>query len=145
MIRPATSSDLPAMLPVARKFFAETNLRISLKDEVWVKNWTGYLNSGIGVVFISEQDGRITGGIGGLRYLNPNDDEPMLSEMFWYVDPAARGHDGLRLKATFQKWAKENGIHWLTMVHLDELNSRLGRVYERDGFWKLESHYIKEL
>jgi GNAT superfamily N-acetyltransferase len=144
MIRVATASDLPAMLGTARKFFVEGKLPMSLVDDVWVANWTAFINMGIGVVLMSEDAGVFHGAIGGLLVNDVNDGSKYLSEMFWYVDPEHRG-TGMRLLHQFERAAKDHGATRITMVHLHAINERLGDIYTRLGYHKLETTYTKDL
>lgn len=133
------------MVPIAEKFFQEAKLPMALVPEIWQANWSQFLDLGLAVIYVStDRDGRLTGGIGGLAIQDPNDGQPVLSEMFWYVDPASRG-DGLRLLRAFEGWAVDHRAKRVTMVHLEAINQRLGPLYERRGYKKLETHYYKEL
>ena len=144
-IRRATVADLPAVVALCRNFPLEGKLPMPLVPEVWLANWQMFLDKGIGVVIVSETEGTITGAIGGFIHPDINSGEKTLSEAFWYVDPASRGH-GLRLLAAFEESAQKLACKRILMIHLLTINAGpLERIYSRRGYTAIETHYVKEL
>lgn len=94
-----------------------------------------------GVVFVSEKDANITGMIGLIATIHPTTSDAVVSEMFWYVSPNARG-SGPRLLKKSEEWAKIMGAKKLIVV---APNEKVERFYVRKGFHKLETQYIKDI
>jgi GNAT superfamily N-acetyltransferase len=73
--------------------------------------WQTLSTDGNHALFVAEQDGAITGFIGGqltTEYFVP--DKPMLTEWAWYVKPASRGTRlGWQLWQELMAWARARG------------------------------------
>jgi GNAT superfamily N-acetyltransferase len=145
MIRQATKNDLPALAQMGLKFVEEGSLPFKIIPKIWVKNWSKFMDMGIGHVLLSTQAGQPTGTIGAFFVPDPNNDEPIMAEAFWYVLPEHRGA-GVKLLISLEGLAKRLGAKRLSMVHLHSINSdKLGKLYEARGYKPTESHYIKEI
>jgi GNAT superfamily N-acetyltransferase len=72
-------------------------------------------------------------------------DTKVAQEMFWWVDPEARGLGaGRKLLETIEAWAKEQGAHKLTMVALDDVDGeRVAAMYKTAGYRPLERNFVK--
>jgi GNAT superfamily N-acetyltransferase len=144
-IRTARIEDLPRCETFAREFYAASQFLNKLDMSRFVSNWTQWLESGIGVMFLAEENGEIIGGLGGVKHPEPYSGELIASEFFWFVRQAHRGA-GLRLYKAFESWAREQGCSYIRMVHLlDSMPEKLNRVYERLGFQPVEVHFQKEI
>lgn len=62
------------------------------------------------------------------------------AEVFWWSNPEARGQ-GLKLFYTAQAWAKAEGA---TFMQLVSPTHEADQLYERLGYRKLETVYVKE-
>lgn len=74
-------------------------------------------------------------------------DQRIAQEMFWWVDPEARGLGaGRKLLETIEAWAKEQGAQKLTMVALDDVDGeRVAGMYKAAGYRPLERNFVKVL
>lgn len=74
-------------------------------------------------------------------------DTKVAQEMFWWVDPDARGLGaGRKLLEAIEAWAKEQGAHTLTMVALDDVDGeRVAGMYKAAGYRPLERNFAKVL
>ena len=97
-----------------------------------------------GAVFIAERDNVALGMIGVIATMHPHSGDPVMSELFWYVRPGARGTAGLgvRLLRTAEAWAKSHGIGKSIVV---APNEEVERLYQRMGYERLEVQYIRTL
>jgi GNAT superfamily N-acetyltransferase len=68
-------------------------------------------------------------------------------ELFWWVQPEARGTGlGRELLNEFENWAKQIGARWTSVCNITHLRGNaVGKLFERSGYTKRESAYIKEL
>lgn len=94
-----------------------------------------------GTVFVSERDGALTGMIGICVYPHPISGLLTATEMFWWVEPAHRGH-GLRLLTIATTWAKAAGAVEIQMI---APTPAVGRLYTRLGYTQFETAYARTL
>lgn len=138
-IRPLTVDDLPRCYEYGRLFHAERHVTGTFSEEVFLKNWTLFLQSPIAVLFGLWRDDELVGGIGGICVADLTSGDMAANELFWYVHPSARGGSWpLRLVARFREWGKELGAVRLRMVHMlvegdDPMAGKLPKFYERLG------------
>ena len=146
MIERLPIEDIDLLLPVCKEFVASTKFLKNFDMSTFCKNWELYIGSGMGIIFVSkDEQGKITGMIGGCKYPDPNNGELTATEFFWFVSPEHRGH-GIKLFKAFEAWAKAQGCKKVIMVHLSDLMpEKVKHVYERFGYQVLETHYVKEV
>ena|SRR5687767_8247166 len=94
-----------------------------------------------GMVLVDERGGRAVGMIGVIATIHPHSGDSVISELFWYVAPERRGL-GIKLLLKAEQWGRENSIELsITVAPNDEVCA----LYERLGYEKLETQYIKRL
>lgn len=81
-----------------------------------------------------------------LAYVAPS---PMADISFardfgWWIDPGARGRAASQMLDAFELWADSRNATFAGMAAM-EANPRAGRIYERRGYVKTETHYLKRL
>ena len=62
----------------------------------------------------------------------------------WWIDPDARGLASAEMLDAFECWADSRNATFAGMAAM-EANPRAGRIYERRGYVKTETHYYKRL
>ena len=146
MIRPLTVAELPLCLEGGKSFFDEGKMPGGFKPEVFLTNWRRLLVTSQGVVLgMFRADGAIMGALGGLLAPDLNNGDLLAVECFFYMIPSERG-SGVRLLYAYEDWARSQGCIRAAMVHLQHLQpERLGQLYERLGYRKIEVCYVKEL
>lgn len=147
MIRKAEVNDLPKIDGCAQEFYSASRLlsRLPFVLERFVSSWTSFIESGVGAVFIAEEDGEVTGAIAGVIYPDLYSGVLVATEFFWIVREEKRG-PGVRLYEAFERWAREQGCAQVRMVHLlDSMPDKLERFYKHFGYEPTETHYVKEL
>lgn len=143
MIRELTAEELPLVAAMGVHFYQEANLPGTIKPEVFVRTWSTFLDLKIAILLGAFQDG-LVGTLGAVMCPDPCDGDLVAQEMFWYVLPEHRGF-GMRLLKGYERMARERGAKRISMVHLHAINENLGAIYERGGYRKLETQYMKEL
>lgn len=85
----------------------------------------------------------LTGALLYSLYFNPAYD--VAQELFWWLDPSARGSGaGEKLFQTLQNWAKDNGASAVFMIALaDDRVDKTERFYKRAGYVPTERIYVK--
>lgn len=134
--------DLEDCAVLGRVFFDSTQIPGEFNPEAFIRAWRRFFTIGAARVFGARRDGRLVGAVGGLVATNPNTGEPWAQELFWFVDPGSRGM-GVRLLRVFLDALQDEGIAWVTMVALEgPMREKVGRLYERLGMTRLETHYV---
>ncbi len=129
----------------AREFYASSKFLHGFELERFVNLWTGFLESGTGVIFVAIHGEEIVGAIGGIAHQDLYNGRMLASEMFWRVNDGERG-EGVRLYRAFERWAEEHGCQRIIMAYLhDVMPEKVARFYERLGFVAVETHYSKTL
>jgi len=140
--------ELPDIARLGHEFYGEAGFPCGeFIPDVFVKSWTGFLEAGLGVIFAWRIDGEIVGGIGGLRFPDPNNGDLTATELFWFITKEHRGGPAAtKLLRQFEAWAVESGCKRASMVNLENEGSKgLPQFYARMGYRPLETQYIKEL
>lgn len=148
MIREARESDIPAMVEMGRKFFDLTG---------WsdIADWSEYsfaatlrrlMSSDDGVLLVIDRNGPV-GMAGALLYpFYFSAAHRTGQELFWWVDPEARGREATELLDRLEQQAREQGAMSFTMIAVDVLRSAaLARYYTRRGYRAAENTFIKGL
>jgi hypothetical protein len=144
MIRQATVNDLSQLSVLASEFHNEATLPAKLDVGVWKRSWGNLMDIGAAVVLVKQEGYEFTGAIGCIIYPDMNSGEWTADEAFWFQSKGSRG-GGLKLLKAMESTLKELSIKRLFMIHLECLNGRLGRIYERMGYTKVETRYVKDL
>jgi len=111
----------------------------------WVDRWKNLINMDAGVIFGLKEKARIIGGIGLVVFPALEDGASTCTEAFWYVDEKNRG-GGIKLFKKAEAYAKARGCARMNMIHLSHsMPEKLKGLYERLGFFKVETTYMKEL
>jgi GNAT superfamily N-acetyltransferase len=142
MIRAAHLADIPRLVELGVRFMRESRygLHLTVNAEATAELAASLINAEHGLVLVDEQDGEIVGMIGVVATLHPHSGDPVMSELFWYVLPRARG-SGVRLLLEAEAWARANGIGKSIVVSPNEI---LSALYERLGYEPLERQFIKK-
>lgn len=143
MIRPAVPSDVPRIVEMGSHFRDESEYAELLTDNPAQREAMAVrlIEGADSIVLVSEDGGRLTGMIGLLLYAHHLSAELICGEVFWWVEPEARGA-GIKLLRAAEKWAAVNEAKKLQMI---APNSRVGRLYERFGYQLIELNYQKQV
>lgn len=148
-VRRATSEDLPRLLDMGGRFARETVYRERFTaDPARIKALAeqlvaGDAGQGSAVWVAQDPAGVIVGMIGMFVYEHPLSGERIASEVFWWVEPEhRRGGHALRLLESAERWAR-----WANAasVYMVAPTSDVARIYERRGYFQLETTYARAL
>jgi GNAT superfamily N-acetyltransferase len=144
-IRLLSVAEVPLLVPLIRKFFAEGNIAGKLNEAHGIANLRSHVSNGTGFILVAGIP--IRAGISGITYLDMGTAELCCMEFFWYVDPAERGSSvGLRLLNAWEQEATKRGAKRLLMSHIEtEKTAQFLKLYERRGYVKREQIYMKEV
>ena len=144
-VRPALLSDIPWIVAQLREFdeFFGTNRRLFTTDEIVSFKFADFLKRN--VVFVSEEDGKLTGFIAGFmgpHFMNPS--ITTLTQVFWWVAPAKRKtRAGLALLKQFVAHGRAHA-DWITM-NIQTRTPVKAQTLERYGFRAQELTYLMEV
>lgn len=134
--------ELPRVFELLWNFKMEARLPGSLGLDIATESWARIIGSGAGTI-IALRAGGVIGALGAMIFPDLYDGRLVAQEMFWYVDRDSRGRGHLLLRA-FEEWARVRGAERMLIAHMHALMpERLGTLYQRMGFQKLETNYVK--
>lgn len=95
--------------------------------------------------FLLTNDGKCLGLLYGMRIKSPLNGGIIFQEIMWYVDQRYRGV-GLKLLYEVENLLKSQGVSIIIMAVLENSKTeKLKEFYERVGYKKVETHYMREL
>jgi hypothetical protein len=144
-IRLAEPEDLARIVEMAVLFIAESpygRIAPAVPDRI-IELAKKLASSPDGVIFVVEVDGNAVGMLGGHIFDHPMLDAIVASEVAWWVDMAHRGRVGVKLLAAFEQWARDHGATHVEMVSPD--SDSVGRFYERVGYSRIETAYLRRV
>ena len=143
MIRKARPEDKIGVCNLIQMFFEE-ELKVrgyAFDYEKAVKDYDIYIQNDAIVAFVLDNDS-IDGFIGGFVSEKVFLKGKTLSELMWYVKPEKRKY-GLKLLKAFEAEAEKFGCDDIMMIGLEA--SKANDIYERLGYIKQESMYLKKV
>lgn len=145
MVKMLAISELPELAKLGPQFYEESGLPGKFVPEYWVGKWASLIRSGVGFVLGLFKDGLIVGGFGAIVSEDFNNGDLVAAECFWFVNKEHRG-PGFGLMRAYEREARRRGAKRASMIHLQGLQpERLSELYQRCGYRKTETAYIKEL
>jgi GNAT superfamily N-acetyltransferase len=142
-IRPATLSDIQALLVMGQRFGVTSGY------SRWVPHNPTQLRAlaerliteATGVLLVVERAGALVGMIGVVLFPHHLSGALTAGELFFWVSPEHRGV-GVRLLRHAEAWARDHGATMMQMVAPTE---DVERLYAHLGYERLEVAYVKEL
>lgn len=125
----------------AERFYAEAGIEFPGNAREY---YTDVLNNPLVFAKVIEGKGFIVGMIAP-SFLHPG--KLQAQELAWYVEPEFRGTStAIKLMKMYEAEAIKRGCKEIGMVCLEALDPvRTGNIYEKLGYNKYETHYIKEV
>lgn len=147
MIRPATTSDIPEILEMGRRFYGTTSYAGWADfDDGSVQALVEYLIKD-GVLLVADIDGRLAGMV-GLIVTPFAFNASLLSahEVVWWVNPESQSAGvGKALLAAIEPACRERGCRSIQMICLASSPPQASAIYERHGYVSTESCFTKTL
>ena len=144
VIRPAKPEDAPKLVEMGERFFNASGMGelTTFRTDVFLSALNHLYTNGI--LLIADENGPV-GMAAALVYPFYFSGDLAAQEAFWWVDEEHRGIGSALLDALIST-AQARGAQSLTMIALDSLDpEKVGGMYERRGFKKLEHSYIKKI
>jgi hypothetical protein len=141
MIRPATQSDVPDLVPMARDFMAAGDHwghRRCFDGDTFAAHASAAIAHPDCGFFVSDRGGVVDGVIAMLLASDPFDGRVSALKMHWLGAPGA----GLRLERHGREWAASRGATGVTM---SAVNDRGAALLERLGYQRTEIIYRRAI
>jgi Acetyltransferase (GNAT) family len=141
-IRPARLEDVPPLVAMGLRFAATTDYaRHFVADPERIARTVGDLVQApdLAVILVLENGDALEGGIGLVRVPHLFAAESYVAEVFWWVNPNARGRAGLELLRHAERWAVGQGA----ALHIGAPDPRVGALLERRGYTRQETVFYK--
>lgn len=119
---------------------------IDINLETHFRDLAGLVENEDSDLFLLKENGEIVGYIGMRVFRSPLGDQKICQEHYWFTLEKSNG--ALRLLRAIEKWAKEKGCSHLIMTTsclASNMHDRLCEFYERIGFRKFETSFIKSI
>jgi GNAT superfamily N-acetyltransferase len=140
MIRPATLSDIPAVMEMGRRFADEAGVteKVGWDDASVEALLTSMIENDNGILLLGEKSM-----IGGLVYPHPfNSSCVVFQELFW----RSEGLEGRRLLDAAHKQAEALGATHSAMMAIEGMEpERTAKIYRRLGYEPFDRTFIRKL
>ena len=142
-IRPAALADLPRILEMGTRFLHSTQYACEIGDNPAQMRILAerLLTQSDGMIVVADREGHVVGMIGMLLFPHHISSELIAGEVFWWMEPEARG-GGLRLLRAAETWARAQGVKRIQMI---APTLAVGHVYQRCGYQLVEMAYQRTL
>lgn len=145
MIRRATVEDAPRLAEMAAKFVFTTSYSkvVTPCETTMGANFANVIASPDGIAFALEIDGHVQGAIIGLIAPHLMTGGKVALELGWWVEPDFRGRTGLALLNAYEGAVNVSGAHLSVLTCPPDGADRVGEIYERAGYQKMEATYMR--
>ena len=139
VIREATHADIPRCVAMGRCFLLEVYAGLLDENpEHMAQIGADLIEKETGLLLVADVgDGHLVGMIGMVIVPHPLSGALVAAELFWWMEPAARGA-GVRLLKRAERWARDRGI---ARVQMTAPTAGVGHLYERLGYQAIETAY----
>lgn len=144
IIRDATQEDVEEILNLSEIFWNEINSPLKLNKQKVMKFVNYVIFNSDSTIRVCVVENIIVGGCILSISESMFSSEKVVQELGWFVHPDHRGVGKFIFNDAI-KWAKGKGKFIVFALMNNKYASILTRLYENNGFYKLETHYIKEI
>lgn len=145
MIQKAQISDVRRVTEFMKQF-EQASKYVKVDVEHSIAQYEKLIGLDIAVMLmLLGENNELQGGLGALKVPDLHCGIMTGIETFWFVAPEFRGK-GITLFNAFEHWAVvESGCKRTAMIHLEDSYPKvLKKLYERRGYYLMESHYVKD-
>jgi GNAT superfamily N-acetyltransferase len=146
MIRLAEPQDISQLFLLSLGFIEESGYGLTPNPEKIVKLIRSFMNDADKILLVIE-DKEIVGMLGASVTESYFSNDRIAQELVWFVDPKYRGHrDSIKLIDAYERWAKMSKCSVIQLsTILDLVEGKVEKFYNRRGYKRVESAFIKEL
>lgn len=142
-VRKAVEADFPDIVRMGLEFAIAPGYegRVNLDPLIFAERLEHLSQAEDGFLSVLTDDGKVCGAIGGFVAPSLFSNARHASELFWFVDPKARGNgSGRKLLEALVEWAKSTDALTLNMIEPPS-NPQIGSLYEKMSFSKFETYW----
>lgn len=147
MIRQATHDDIPRIVEMAGRFYAQTRYASIAPMAEESAAGLAIVMMEQGVMLIAEAEGAVVGMVG--LFIEPftfNIAKAMATELVWWVEPEhQRSGIGAELLAAIEPACRAKGVNMIRMMCLAGQCAGAEAIYSRMGYTPSEHAYTKVL
>lgn len=147
MIRKATHDDIPRIVEMSDKFYAQTRYVDIAPMAIESAAGLAIIMMKQGVMLLAESESEVVGMVG--LFIEPftfNIAKTMATEIVWWVDPDhQRSGIGAELLAAIEPACRERGADMIRMMCLAGQSEAAEAIYTRMGYTPSEHAYTKVL
>lgn len=145
-IRQLQINEVRLCVDGGKEFFMNAGSPIGFDADYFVRVWIELISDKRAVILgMFNDEGKIIGALGALIAPSLFSPKIVATEGFWYVCQGWRGK-GIELLLAFEQWSRTMEADYVAMIHLHELQpDKLARLYERMGYQRIETNYLKKL
>ena len=121
---------------------------IELVPQIHYSDLAGLIEKDDADLLLLMKRNKVVGYMGIFSFDSPLGNQRIAEEHYWFVSDNKRGHGTMLLIRAARQWAKQHGcshIIFNASCLASDMHDRLCRFYEKIGFRKFETSYIKEL
>ncbi len=143
-IREATEEDALDCLILFKQFHKESKVPYSWDAKKTQQVFVQTIPLENFVTLVAEREDEVVGFICGM-YAEPFfSSEKISTEVAWFVSKEYRNSTaGFRLMKAYEEWALSKGVKYVGMTYLENITD-LSEIYEKKGYTKAETQYMKE-
>ena len=146
-VRNATQDDIPRIVEMARTFYADSGYTAIAEASIPSLAGLAIITMESGVMLVAEADGAVVGM--ACLFVEPftfNPSVMVASEIAWWVDPAHRGSLlAKEMLSVIDDRCKALGVNVIRMATLANSPPQAAALYERLGYTKADSYYMRIL
>ncbi|MEY9358945.1 GNAT superfamily N-acetyltransferase [Bradyrhizobium yuanmingense] len=95
-----------------------------------------------GCALVHESGGAAQGILLAAAHEHPFGPVWLASETLWWIDPAHRGRSAFAMLDAYEAWAREKRCAYAGMAGMGD-DPVIARLYERRGYVRAETHFLK--
>lgn len=144
-IRSAVEEDILDCLILFKQFHKESKLPYSWDAKKTQESIINSFPTDNYEIFVAEKDNELIGLLACLYGEPLFSSKRVSTEIAWYVNKEHRTTTaGFRLMKMYEEWALSKDVKYIGMTYLEDITD-LSEIYEKKGYSKTETSYIKEL
>lgn len=146
-IRRAVLADVPRLAEMAARFVRGSSYGevVTPCETTMAQNFGAIVSAPSSICFVAETGAGVMGAIIGIVTPHLMTGKNVAVEVGWWVEPEARGSTGLALLSAYEAAVSQSDATLSVMTCPPDGSERVGKIYERAGYTKFESTYMKAL
>lgn len=145
IVRDATQADIPRIVEMAREFYAISGYRDIAEASIPSLAGLAIITMESGVMLVADDGGDVVGM--ACLYIEPyvfNPEVTIANEIAWWIEPSHRGTLlAMKMMTAIHARCAEKEVKAIRMAVLKDSPPAAVGVYERLGYVKTDSHYMR--